>query len=114
MNNVTPDAIASDKLNTNHTEHRAGRLGTRHWVFIGSVVALDFAIGQLSKSLLHASGVTNFIRVDMFIPVVLWMLTRLIVDRFGVLTAYQFGWEHWRSSLSPARCCRVRSSSFQL
>jgi hypothetical protein len=28
----------------------------------------------------------------MFIPVVLWMLTRLIVDRFGVLTAYQFGW----------------------
>jgi hypothetical protein len=92
MNNVTPDAIASDKLNTNHTEHRAGRLGTRHWVFIGSVVALDFAIGQLSKSLLHASGVTNFIRVDMFIPVVLWMLTRLIVDRFGVLTAYQFGW----------------------
>ena len=92
MNNATPHLNASDKSNTNHTEHRAGRLGTRHWVFIGSVVALDFAVGQLSKSLLHASGVTNFIRVDMFIPVVLWMLTRLIVDRFGVLTAYQFGW----------------------
>ena len=92
MNNATPRTIASDNLNTNHTEPRAGRLGTRHWVFIGSVVALDFAIGQLSKTLLHASGVTNFIRVDMFIPVVLWMLTRLIVDRFGVLTAYQFGW----------------------
>ena len=92
MNNVTPRPIGSDNLNANHTEPRAGRLGTRHWVFIGSVVALDFAVGQLSKSLLHASGVTNFIRVDMFIPVVLWMLTRLIVDRFGVLTAYQFGW----------------------
>jgi len=92
MNNATPRMIASDKLNANHTEQRAGRLGTRHWVFIGSVVALDFAIGQLSKSLLHASGITSFIRVDMFIPVVLWMLTRLIVDRFGVLTAYQFGW----------------------
>jgi hypothetical protein len=92
MNNVTPRTIGSDNLNANHTEPRGGRLGTRHWVFIGSVVALDFAVGQLSKSLLHASGVTNFIRVDMFIPVVLWMLTRLIVDRFGVLTAYQFGW----------------------
>jgi hypothetical protein len=92
MNNLTPHTIAADKLNPNHTEQRAGRLGTRHWVFIGSVVALDFAVGQLSKSLLHASGITNFVRVDMFIPVVLWMLTRLIVDRFGVLTAYQFGW----------------------
>lgn len=28
----------------------------------------------------------------MFIPVTLWMLTRLVVDRFGVLTAYQFAW----------------------
>jgi hypothetical protein len=28
----------------------------------------------------------------MFIPVTLWMLTRLIVDRFGVLMAYQFAW----------------------
>ncbi len=80
MNNATPQPIASSKQDTNQSEHRAGRLGTRHWVFIGSVVALDFAVGQLSKSLLHALGVTNFIRVDMFIPVVLWMLTRLIVD----------------------------------
>jgi hypothetical protein len=79
-------------MNPIQTETRAGRLGTRHWVFIGSVVALDFAVGQLSKSLLHASGVTNFVRLDMLLPVVLWMLTRLIVDRFGVLTAYQFAW----------------------
>jgi hypothetical protein len=92
MNNVTPRAIASDKSNANLTEQPAGRLATRHWVFIGSVVAMDFAFGQLSKSLLHASGITNFVRVDMFLPVVLWMLTRLIVDRFGVLTAYQFAW----------------------
>jgi hypothetical protein len=79
-------------MNATQTEMRAGRLRTRHWVFIGSVVALDFAVGQLTKSLLHASGVTNVVRLDMFLPVVLWMLTRLIVDRFGVLTAYQFGW----------------------
>jgi len=79
-------------MNPIQTETRAGCLGTRHWVFIGSVVALDFSVGQLSKSLLHASGVTNFVRLDMFLPVVLWMLTRLIVDRFGVLTAYQFAW----------------------
>ena len=67
-------------------------LATRHWVFIGSAVALDFAVGQFSKSLLHASGISNFVRLDMFLPVMLWMLTRLIVDRFGVLTAYQFAW----------------------
>jgi hypothetical protein len=79
-------------MKTNQTEERAGRLGTRHWVFIGSVVALDFAFGQLFKTVLHASGVTNFIRLDMAVPVILWMLTRLIVDRFGVLTAYQFAW----------------------
>lgn len=70
----------------------AARLGTRHWVFIGSMVALDFAAGQLTKSILQASGVSNFIRLDMFIPVTLWMLTRLVVDRFGVLAAYQFAW----------------------
>jgi hypothetical protein len=92
MNNSTSRTIASDKLYASHAEQRPGRLGTRHWVFIGSIVALDFACGQLSKSLLHASGITNFVRLDMAIPVVLWMLTRLIVDRFGVLTAYQFAW----------------------
>jgi len=70
----------------------AARLATRHWVFIGSMVALDFAAGQLAKSILQASGVGGFIRLDMLIPVTLWMLTRLAVDRFGVLAAYQFAW----------------------
>ncbi len=92
MNNTGTEIATSDKSSAGPIDDRPGRLGTRHWVFIGSVVALDFAVGQLSKSLLHASGVTNFVRLDMFLPVVLWMLTRLIVDRFGVLTAYQFAW----------------------
>jgi hypothetical protein len=64
----------------------------RHWVFIGSVVALDFAFGLVFKSLIHASGISTFVRLEMIVPVMLWMLTRLIVDRFGVLTAYQLGW----------------------
>lgn len=80
------------KMSARQPEERTERMGTRHWVFIGSMVALDFATGQLAKSIFHASGVSNFIRLDMFIPVTLWMLTRLIVDRFGVLTAYQFAW----------------------
>jgi len=92
MNNVTPSPTAPNELKQSHAEERTTRLGTRHWVFIGSMVALDFAIGLFSKTLLHASGITNFVRLDMAIPVVLWMLTRLVVDRFGVLTAYQFGW----------------------
>lgn len=73
-------------------EPRPHRLATRHWVFIGSMVALDFAVGQFSKSLLHASGVGHFVRLDMFLPVTLWMLTRLVVDRFGVLMGYQLAW----------------------
>ena len=56
------------------------------------MVALDFAAGQLAKSILQAPGVGGFIRLDMLIPVTLWMLTRLVVDRFGVLAAYQFAW----------------------
>ncbi|HTS16148.1 MAG TPA: hypothetical protein VMP11_01100 [Verrucomicrobiae bacterium] len=84
MNNPTQTASLA-------APHRR-RLETRHWVFIGSMVALDFATGQLSKSLLHASGISNVVRLDMAIPVILWMLTRLIIDRFGVLTAYQFAW----------------------
>jgi hypothetical protein len=82
--------IASRPLSA--SSGRREHLGARHWVFIGSIVALDFAVGQFSKSLLRASGISNFIRLDMFIPVMFWMLTRLIVDRFGTLTAYQFGW----------------------
>ena len=99
-------------MNAIQTEQRPRRLGTRHWVFIGSVVALDFAVGQLSKSLLHASGVTNFVRLDMFLPVVLWMLTRLIIDRFGVLTAYQFAWGTLAIFAFPGAMLPVRSSSF--
>ena len=56
-------------MNPSQTEERITRMGTRHWVFIGSMVALDFATGQLTKSVLHASGVSNFVRLDMFIPV---------------------------------------------
>ncbi len=67
-------------------------LALRHWVFIGSMVALDFAFGLLFKSVLHASGITVFVRLEMAVPVMLWMLTRLIVDRFGVLTSYQLAW----------------------
>jgi len=67
-------------------------LALRHWVFIGSVVALDFAFGMVFKGLLHASGIAGVIRLDRIVPVLLLMLTRLIVDRFGVLTAYQLCW----------------------
>jgi hypothetical protein len=68
------------------------RLALRHWVFVGSIVALDFAFGMVFKSLLHASGITEVVRLDMVVPVILLMLTRLIIDRFGVLTAYQLCW----------------------
>ena len=68
------------------------KLALRHWVFVGSMVALDFTFGMVFKSLLHATGIAAVIRLDMAVPIVLLMLTRLIVDRFGVLIAYQLCW----------------------
>lgn len=67
-------------------------LSARHWVFIGSIVALDFAFGLVFKSLLHSAGITRVVRLDMVVPMALLMLTRLAVDRFGVATAYQLCW----------------------
>jgi hypothetical protein len=67
-------------------------LGTRQWIFIGSMVALDFSFGFMFKHILSAIGVSKIVNLDMAVPVTLMMLTRLVIDRFGVLTAYELSW----------------------
>ncbi len=61
-------------------------------VFLASLIALDFAFGMVAKNLLAPTGITRIIRVDMIVPVLLMMLCRLLLDRWGTLTIYEIAW----------------------
>lgn len=61
-------------------------------IFVAAMVALDFAFGMVVKNVLSPTGILNLVRVDMAVPVMLMMLTRLIVDRFGTLIIYEGAW----------------------
>lgn len=65
---------------------------TRQIVFLAGVVALDFAFGLIVKTALTPTGVLAIVRLDMFFPVMLMLLARLIVDRFGALIVYELAW----------------------
>jgi hypothetical protein len=68
------------------------RMGSTQLIFLASVVALDFAFGMVAKPLMQASGLGAFIKVEMVVPAMLWALSRLTLDRFGVSMAYQLTW----------------------
>lgn len=61
-------------------------------IFLAALVALDFAFGMVVKNLLSPTGVLGVIRIDMAVPVMLMMLARLVVDRFGTLVVYEGAW----------------------
>lgn len=65
---------------------------TRQLVFLAGVVALDFAFGLIVKTALTPTGVLAVVRLDMFFPVMLMLLARTIVDRFGTLIVYELAW----------------------
>ncbi len=71
---------------------KSTRFTTVEIVFIASMIALDFAFGLVIRPLLTAAGVFEIIRVDMIVPLMLMLVTRLVVDRFGVLILYEFVW----------------------
>jgi len=60
--------------------------------FIASMIGLDFAYGMVVGPLLSATGILELIRVDMIIPVMMMLTTRLVVDKFGTLIVYEFVW----------------------
>lgn len=74
----------------------------RQTVLIGAFVATDLAAGIVLKGLLHATGVGSVLRLDMVFAVVLMLLTRMILDRFGALTLYQTAWGVSATLLLPA------------
>ncbi len=61
-------------------------------LFMASMIGLDFAYGLIVGPLLSATGVLEFIRLDMVIPIMMMLITRLVVDRFGTLIIYEFVW----------------------
>ena len=61
-------------------------------LFLSSMIGLDFAYGMVVGPILSASGILEVIRIDMVIPVVMMLVTRLLVDKFGTLVIYEIVW----------------------
>jgi hypothetical protein len=61
-------------------------------VFLATMIASDFAFGMVVKNLLAPTHILDIIRIDMIVPFMLMLLTRLIVDKFGVLILYEAIW----------------------
>lgn len=61
-------------------------------IFLASIVTFDFAFGMIVKNVLFPTGIFSIIRIDMIVPVMLMMLTRLIIDKFGTLIIYEGVW----------------------
>jgi hypothetical protein len=61
-------------------------------LFMASMIGLDFAYGLIVGPLLSAAGILEFIRLDMVVPVMMMLTTRLVIDRFGTLIVYEFVW----------------------
>ncbi len=72
--------------------HARQRFGTAQVVFLATLVALDFGFGWVAKPLVQALGLGSFLKVEMIPPVMLMLLARLTLDRFGVLIAYEAAW----------------------
>jgi len=61
-------------------------------LFMSSMIGLDFAYGLVVGPILTATGILEIIRIDMIIPIMMMLFTRLVVDKFGTLIIYEFVW----------------------
>ncbi|MBD3167264.1 hypothetical protein GF324_11740 [bacterium] len=61
-------------------------------VFLASMIAADFGSGLVIKNLLAPTHILDLIRIDMIVPIVLMLVTRRLLDRFGVLILYETVW----------------------
>lgn len=67
-------------------------LTTVQTVFLASMIAADFGFGMVVKNLLLPTHILDIIRLDMVIPITVLLLTRKLVDRFGILSLYEGIW----------------------
>jgi len=61
-------------------------------LFLASMIGLDFAFGMVVGPILSATGILEIVRIDMVIPVMMMLVTRLLVDKFGTLIIYEIVW----------------------
>lgn len=77
-------------------------LSTAQVVFFASVVALDFAWGLVFKTALQLTAIHEVARLEMAVSVMLMVLVRLTLDRFGTLIAFELAWGLLAAVLMPA------------
>ncbi|WP_300162810.1 hypothetical protein [Solidesulfovibrio sp.] len=77
-------------------------LTTAQVVFFASMVALDFGWGVVFKTALQLTAIHQVARLEMVVSVMLMVLTRLMLDRFGTLIAYELAWGLLAAVFMPA------------
>ncbi len=75
---------------------------TAQVVFFASVVALDFGWGMVFKTALQLTAIHEVARLEMIVSVMLMVLVRLMLDRFGTLCAYELAWGLLAAAFMPA------------
>jgi hypothetical protein len=76
-------------------------LSTAQVVFFASVVALDFAWGLIFKTALQLTAIHEVARLEMVVSVMLMVLVRLMLDRFGTLIVFELAWGLLAAVLMP-------------
>lgn len=71
-------------------------------VFFASVVALDFGWGLVFKTALQMTAIHEVARLEMVVSVMLMVLVRLMLDRFGTLICFELAWGLLAAVLMPA------------
>lgn len=77
------------------------RLTTAQVVFFASMVALDFGWGMVAKTALQLTALHQVARVEMIVPFMLIVITRLMLDRFGVLILFELSWGLLAAAFMP-------------
>lgn len=81
---------------------RRPSLSTAQVVFFASMVALDFGWGMVFKTALQLTAIHEVARLEMLVSVMLMTLTRLMIDRFGTLIAFELAWGLLAAAFMPA------------
>lgn len=77
-------------------------LSTAQVVFFASVVALDFGWGLVFKTALQLTAIHEVARLEMVVSIMLMVIVRLMLDRFGTLILYELTWGLLAAALMPA------------
>ncbi len=80
---------------------RLRELSTGQVVFFASMVALDFGWGMVFKTALQMTAIHEVARLEMVVSVMIMVMARLMLDRFGTLIAYELAWGLMAAAFMP-------------